>query len=489
MTRLCPRSVARLASLFASCRVGARFARVRGPRRSAPALALFALLLAVLLPGQARAAPFDLNDGTWEGCADLLTLARQELGSDRVIVLSTLDWEQIKASDGILVLHPSNPMDAEESAAFMKAGGRMAILDDYGRGDKLLAHFKIKRRTLPGDPAAYLRGKPALPIATPAVDASEGEVLGLHPTVAEVKQVVLNHGTGLRHPNLTPVLEVRIRGQEAVPVAVAGQIEGEDNKKGRLFAMGDPSAFINLMLRYPGNRAFAVGLVRYLADGDATEPRHGRLFVIANEFEEKSSFGGVTPLRKTIDRKIEAFLDTFTDLRDHGFPWWLHVAVASIFALLVLWWVQKSLVRLYRTRLPRFARSVPLVQQGGVAGRVAVLSSEVSPPALALLEVRSALVEALAYHLHVSEALPPAQLIGRIRDEGRIDDSLDQEAQAVLASMRAAENAVVAGGQAKISEAEVRRAAAFTERLLEKVGVDIPWPPTFSPGRERKPPA
>lgn len=447
-----------------------------GVIRFAVCLVIFAVT--IMRPGDVRADAFDLNDTTWEGCSDLLQLARNELGDDRVVVLSTLDWEDVKASDGILVLHPENPMDAEESAAFMKAGGRMAILDDFGRGDKLLAHFKIKRRLLPDEPASYLRGKTALPIATPAVDTSDGEVLGLHPTVADVKQVILNHGTGLRHPNLTPVLEVRVRGEAPVPVAVAGQIEG-DKKKGRLFAMGDPSAFINLMLRYPGNRAFATGLVKYLADGDATEPRRGRLFVVVNEFTEQSSFGGVTPLRKSIDRKIEALIEAFEELRDKGFPWWLHVVVASLAALLVLWWVLRSLVRLYRSRLPRFARAVPLVAQGGVAGRVAVLSSDVSPPALALLEVRSALTEALAHHFGTSEQLAPAQLVQRLRDEVGLSEDLDREANAVLHTMRNAENAVVAGASAKVSEAEVRRAAGVTERLLEAAGVDIPWPPTF----------
>ena len=116
----------------------------------------------------ARAEAFDLNDTSWEGCSELLQLARNELGEDRVVVLSTLDWEDVKASDGVLVLHPANPMDAEEAAAFMKAGGRMAVLDDYGRGDKLLAHFKIKRRLLPDKPAAYLRGNSDRPIATSA---------------------------------------------------------------------------------------------------------------------------------------------------------------------------------------------------------------------------------------------------------------------------------------------------------------------------------
>jgi hypothetical protein len=301
--------------------------------------------------------------------------------------------------------------------------------------------------------------------------------------VADVKQVVLNHGTGLRHPNLTPVLEVRVTDGDPVPVAVAGQIEGDEKngvkKKGRLFAMGDPSAFINLMVRYPGNRAFATGLVKYLADGDATEARRGRLFLVANEFEEQSSFGGVTPLRKSIDRKIDTMVDGFEELRDKGFPWWLHVVAAAMAALFIGWWVLRSLVRLYRSRLPRFARAVPLVAQGGVAGRVAVLSSDVSPPALALLEIRSALSEALAHHFDLSPQLAPQQLVQRVRDDFGLPPDLDREANDMLVTMRNAETSVVAGSAAKVSEAEVHRAARVLERLLETVGADIPWPPTF----------
>jgi hypothetical protein len=425
--------------------------------------------LVLMFPGRAVAGAFDLNDASWEGCAELLDLAREELGRDRVVVLSTLDWEEIDAGDGILVLHPTKAMDQEEATSFMKAGGRMAILDDYGRGDRLLEHFKIRRRTLPSQPLAYLRGNPALAIATPAYDTSGGEVLGLHPTVADVKQIVLNHGTGLVHPDLTPVLEVRVRGGDSIAIAVAGQIDGPRDK-GRLFAMGDPSAFINLMLRYPGNRAFAVGLVHYLADGDATDSRQGRLYIVANEFGERGSFGGVTPLRKTIDRKLEAALEAFQELRDEGFPWWLHMAVATLAALIVLWWVVRALVRLYASRVPRFARAVPLVAQGGVAGRAAVLASDATPPALALLEIRSALVESLASHFGVSDGTPAGELVDRASQEAGGD--LGARARGMLESMRAAENAVVAGTTARVTRDEVRSAAEITRRLLAAVGVD-----------------
>ena len=441
-------------------------------------MALLLVGLLLVWSKTASAAAFDLNDASWEGCAELLDLARRELSMDRVVVLSTLDWEQVKASDGILVLHPTRPMDAEEAAAFMKAGGRMAVLDDFGRGDRLLSHFKIERRALPTQPVSYLRGKPALAIATPAFDVADGEVLGLHPTVGEVKQVVLNHGTGLRHPDLTPVLEVRVQGQRPVTVAVAGQIDGPD-AKGRLFAMGDPSAFINMMLRYPGNRAFAVGVVRYLADGDATEQRKGRLFIVANEFGERGAFGGVTPLRKALDRKLQAALEAFVDLRDNGFPWWLHLAVAAAAALLVLWWVTRALLRLYHSRQPRFARAVPLVAQGGVAGRVAVLSSTVSPPALALLELRSALTEALVHHLGMPERAQPSELLDEVKRRGQLPSSLEQRAREMLRSMRAAETAGLGGAWGRMSRDEVHEAAEVIDQLLDAAGADIPWPAGF----------
>lgn len=455
-----------------------------GPSRAA---AVLVLALVIVVAPSAYAGAFDLNDATWEGCAELLDLTRSELGEERVVVLSTLDWEQVQGTDGILILHPTRPVDAEEAAQFMKAGGRLAVLDDYGRGDKLLSHFKIRRRSLPTRPVAYLRGKPALAVATPAFDVDHGEVLGLHPTVAEVKQVVLNHGTGLDHPDLTPVLEVRTgsASEPAVTVAVAGQIDGPD-RKGRLFAMGDPSAFINLMLRYPGNRAFAVGLVHYLADGDATDTRHGKLFIVANEFGERGSFGGVTPLRKSLDRKLEAMVEAFEELRDDGFPWWLHILVAALAGLLMLWWVTRTLVRLYKSRLPRFAREAPLMAQGGVAGRVAVLSSPLSPPALALLEVRDAFTEALAHHFDMVERPQPAHLIDELKRRGLLSAQLEARLNGMFASMRAAETAMVSGAPARVSRDEVGQAAGVVHELIRIVGVEVPWPPGFGNDERNK---
>ncbi|MEM1032305.1 MAG: DUF4350 domain-containing protein [Myxococcota bacterium] len=448
-------------------------------------LGLVTLVVVTALLGSARVAhagAFDLNDASWEGCTELLSLAREVLSPDRVVLSATLDWERLDARDGVLVLHPVRPLDAEEAASFMKAGGRLAVVDDFGEGHTLLEHFKIERRTLPGRPLVFLRGNPAFAVATPAFDSVDDELLGLHPTVADVEQVVLNHSSALDHPDLTPVLEVRLAQGKAMAVAVAGQIDGP-TAKGRLFAMGDPSAFINQMLRYPGNRAFATGLVTYLADGDATDRRKGKLFVVTNEFGEKGTFGGVTPIRKAVDRKLREMGEAFETLREDGFPWWLHVVAAALCAVVVGWWVAKALVRLYVSRVPRFARPLPLVAQSGMAGRAAVLASDASPPALVLLELRSALGESLADRLRVPGRPSLQELVDRTDAAVALPASLRKEAKEMMRTMRAAEEAVVKGTTARVSVDEVERAATTVASILDAAsgvsprGGDISDPP------------
>ncbi len=228
-------------------------------------------LVAMLLSGLARADAFDVNDTSWEGCSQLLEIARAELGAARVQAVGVLNWEDVQPEDGVLALHPLQPLDPDESTAFMKAGGRLAILDDYGMGDDTLRRFQIDRVTTPTRPVTALRNRPALAIAEPVLDVVAGRSSGPHPIVAHVQQLVTNHASGLRKRGtpLTNVLKIRAIGEPDVMLAMAGMVQ-----QGRLFAMGDPSAVINQMLRYPGNRAFVSGLVHYLVE-DTTDIKSG----------------------------------------------------------------------------------------------------------------------------------------------------------------------------------------------------------------------
>lgn len=430
-------------------------------------LAVLVGVATILASAEARAGAFDVNDTGWEGASELLEIARTELGAPRVQAIAVLNWDEVQPEDGVLAIHPLQPMDADDTTAFMKAGGRLAILDDYGLGDETLKRFHIERAPAPTRPVAALRNKPALAIAEPVIDVVAGHSQGPHPVAAHVQQLVTNHPTGLRHPNLSPVLKIRSIGEPDTIIAVAGQVG-----KGRLFAMSDPSAAINQMLRYPGNRAFVAGLARYLVDDDGTTRRQGRLFVVVNKFGEEGSFGGNTSLRKDLESQLRAVANALAEARRDGFPGWAHVVMAAIAALVLALWVGRTTARPYKGPLPRYARAVPLVAQGGVAGRFAVLAAPSSPRSLALLELKSALYEALVHKLALGADPTPEALAKSARRAGALDDGAYSSLMDVLSLMHAAEAAVVAGRPIRVSSAALGRAASVVRAVLAACGAD-----------------
>ena len=428
-------------------------------------LAMLVGMAAILASADARAGAFDVNDTGWEGASELLEIARSELGATRVQAVAVLNWDEVQPEDGVLAIHPLQPMDADETSAFMKAGGRLAILDDYGLGDETLRRFHIERAPAPSRPVAALRNRAALAIAEPVIDVVAGHSQGPHPVAAHVQQLVTNHPTGLRHPNLSPVLKIRSIGEPDTIIAVAGQVG-----KGRLFAMSDPSAAINQMLRYPGNRAFVAGLARYLVDDDAATHRQGRLFLVVNKFGEEGSFGGKASLRKDLESQLRAIANALAEARRDGFPGWAHVALAAVAALVLALWVGRTTARPYKGPLPRYARAVPLVAQGGIAGRFAVLAAPSSPRSLALLELKSALYEFLAHKLAL-EAEPTPEALGKLaRKAGALDDGAYSSLMDVLALMHATEAAVVAGRQSRVSRAALERASSVVHAVLAACG-------------------
>src|SRR5262249_53309827 len=156
--------------------------------------------------------------------------------------------------------------------------------------------------------------------------------------------------------------------------SVAGQVG-----KGRLFAMGDPSAIVNMMLRYPGNRAFASGLARYLVDEDGAQSHRGRLFIVANQFEEEGAFGGEPSLQKDVDAEVKAIARAFEEARRDGLPGGALIGLAVLAGAGLAVWIARASARPYKGPLPRYARPTPMVAQGGAAGHVAVLAAPSSP--------------------------------------------------------------------------------------------------------------
>jgi hypothetical protein len=411
------------------------------------------LLAALLCLGTPARAAFEVNDRGWQGTSELLELARTRLGRERVQIVATLDYEALAPADGLLIMHPEVDLEYEEVSAFLRAGGRVAVMDDYGTGDRLLARFKIHRVRAPLRPAESLRDNHELAIALPAVQRVAGHEQGRHPIVADVQKLVTNHPTALSHPNLTPVLEIPALGEPNATLAVTGIIV----KRGRLFAMGDASAVINLMLRYPGNRAFATGLLDYLVEDDVWGRRGGKLYLVTNRFRQRGHFGGETTLAGEVREQLEGIAETLGDVHNGGLPESLVTLLAVLTALGAMAWVGVVAARPYRRSTPRYAAQTPLVAQGGAAGRAAVLAAGTTHRALVVLELKSALEEGLCERLRLSPATRGRLLLGEVERRKLLGRASFEKLARMMADMGSAEDRVAASQAPRVSVAEVQR--------------------------------
>jgi uncharacterized protein DUF4350 len=418
-------------------------------------------------PRSASAGPFEVREVDWEGYSGLFELARGELGDGHVMPLSELDWSELKPEDAILLIHPDHAISSDKLAAFLGAGGRAAVLDDFGAGDKILERFQIERVSAPRRPLFTLRRNPELAIAEPAHEPIAGHAAGVHSTVENVERLITNHPTGLRNPNLTPVLKIRCIDEPDVVLALAGTFGTPP--RGKLFAMGDPSAFINQMLRYPGNRAFALGLIHYLVLDTAAEPRSGRLFIITNHFSESGTFAGIGSLKSELDNRLEAMSEDLAKVFRGGLSGILGLTLAALVAFGIGVWTTSVSSRVYRRRPPTFARPIPLVAQGGVAGRIAVLSAATTPRALAVLELKSALEEGVAHELGFGAPLAPPALLDEVKQMKALDERGQQTLKSALLEMSSLETTVVARQPASVSRQSVLRLAHLVFGLLATI--------------------
>ncbi len=449
---------------------------LRDPRRRPPPggsvlgwLVLGVFTLAILLARPLAAEPFAANDTSWEGSSELLDVARSALGGQRVELVGTLDWEALTPADGLLVLHPEVTVDYDEASAFMRAGGRVALLDDFGKGDSLLQHFQIRRVNAPLRPARMLRDNPGYAIATPSVQSVAGLEEGRHPVVSNVNELVTNHPSALEHPNLTPVLELLALGEPNATLAVTGVIA----QRGRLFVMGDPSAVINLMLRYPGNRSFAKGLVEYLVEDDTWGQRGGKLYIATGTFRQRGSFGGKDSLRDQLREQLAGLTELLDDLHEDGLPGALALLLAVTFAVAGALWLGPRTVRTYRRLVPRYATAHALASQGGVAGRAAVLAAPTTHRALPLLELKAAIEESLTHRLGLAPHAPAELILQEIDRQNALSRTSSRQLQSLLLEMKRAELAVTASQPMRVSQERLERMRAEVVRLVDEVEINV----------------
>ena len=398
------------------------------------------------------------KNSDWDGIGDFLELARDE-SPKGVIATQTLDLEALQKEDAVILIHPDRALDVESLSHFMRDGGRVVLFDDFGTGDQLLTHFGIERVALPAEPALVLRHNPALALAEPAAD---------HPVVVGVDRVVLNHASGLRHHELSPVLRVRAAdGGEGELVGLAGAVG-----QGRLLAISDSSVVINGMLRYPGNRLFARNVLHYALDDDAVVgKRHGKVYVMSGDFAVSGAYGDESSTTSFLDR-LRAFRELLEEVNREGIPPLAAFLVAASVGLGIVLWVSSRAARTHEPIIPRYTRAVPVAAQGGVAGHAAVIAAPGTTRALAVLELKSALEEELCAKLELDRATTPEILARHAASAGVLSDPSARDLHRLLVRMAEVETLVLSRRSEalrRVRDADVLSMARVGHQLLNEM--------------------
>jgi hypothetical protein len=399
-------------------------------------------LVTALVPAGAAAQveqDFDPANEGWNGLSQFVAIAREHAAT--VEIPEHLDVGTLAAEDAVIIVEPREDLPTGGLTDFMRAGGRVALADDYAHGDSLLRTFRIGRGRPNRDGALRLRGNEELLVARPTAG---------HPLSAGVSHLGTNHPQRVFHADLEPIFAFG-HGEAVVLAGAVGN--------GRLVAIGDPSAFINNMLELRGNRRFAANLVDYLVEG-----RGGRLVVvpptssIAGRFGEPGADRPLHDLRAALERIAAAELPEGA----------LRIAAAALAGIVLV---------LAAGVLPRsspyvgaamFAR--PSVS-GGFAGRVAWFAQRPANLGDPAMVYKAELESELRRRLGLSGRAGPEEIARGMKASGARDEDA-AAARALLVELAELKEDMDRGTRGDaLPEARFRRMVEVGDALLAKVRV------------------
>ncbi len=339
-------------------------------RVAATMAAAVALILAPSRPAWAG-EDYGVDTDSWNGVGYLV-----ETGAEakvEVQIADALDLEELGRDEVLLWLYPLDPMPVDDLLAFVGDGGSLVVADDHGSAEPLLAAAGITRSPRgPTTHGEWFEGEDGFPIV---------RARGEHFIFFNVEEVVANHPAVLGGEG-TPLMSFDGDGEHLAVERRLGQ--------GRLLALGDPSMFLNQMLRrFYGNKQLAANLMRVYC---AREPCKVRLLLPHTTTSGRyTPGGGPGPLPRLAQRAAETINEALAGLSStlSEPPW--SIALALLLAL--------ALCGLAALALALWRRQVrgPALD-GGILGRTPVVAE-----ALGLSAVRAdadfyALARTLAEH-------------------------------------------------------------------------------------------
>ncbi len=395
--------------------------------------------------------PFQTSSSTWEGYSEFVRLAQRLKGHAQVRPVANLDYGALRPNDSLLIVHPRSILDGRSLSAFLTTGGRIAILDGFGTSGDFLKKFGIQRFPPPTDPQQQLRDNPDFALALPSTQMVAGVEQGQHAMTAGVKGIVTNHPMVLNHPDLTPIIEIPNRSGKSSVLAITSVVAG----KGRLFALGDPSIFINHMLRFPGNRAFAAGLIEYLLPDSDKDASQGTLWIVTNQFEQLGAYGTSPSLLEELRSKIAHIIEATQRLKTHGLPPLLITALCGALALWLYW----------RHFSQDFQREPGAAQPFPSPGKFVLFQSRGTQKALALMELDGILRLALARHFTREVIDSPPRLSAALENLNLSSDD-SSAIKETLSELRLRSKGLAHGAPALVSPQQIKMLHNETMRLL-----------------------
>lgn len=243
--------------------------RAAGLRRLAAVWALAVLTHALAGPAWAG-RDFDPQSADWNGLATLLaTAARIEV---ELSAVRELDWSTVSEREVLLIVGPvAGLVDPAPMLAFLSAGGRLILADDFRAGASWAEPLGIELLPQPGRAPQTFDGNPAFPaVRVQAEPEALRKVANWHLPRARLtppeflahnlaKAVVLNHPAALRVKDGANAVLWGSYGPGEL-----GWLAEAEHESGRALVVADSSLLLNQMLtRVYENRQFAANLLRY----------------------------------------------------------------------------------------------------------------------------------------------------------------------------------------------------------------------------------
>jgi hypothetical protein len=168
--------------------------------------------------------------------------------------------------------------------------------------------------------------------------------------------------------------------------------------------------------------------------------------------------------------------DALETLRRDGMPPLAAYLVALAVGLGVVAWTSARAGRPHKAVIPRFVRRLAPVAEGGVAGHAAILGAPGTSRVLAMLEMKSALEEALSTRLGLDPPPPHDELVIRIRAARLLDDGHVRALARLLAELAGLESQLLTRKPAaaeRVRDADVLAVAGRVRELLDALGEGV----------------